>query len=155
MADAKLSITIGTIEFTGEGEQDWLAGQLDKVLEKAPVLAECRGGKTSECLQADTGTGAEQLSGDGNGVGTLASFLNSSKATTNQVKRFLATSEWLHRKGSKRIKTAEVTKALQDNQQKRLGNPADSLNKNVAKGHCEKVGNEFYVTDEGRAELKK
>jgi len=65
----------------------------------------------------------------------------------------LATAEWLHRKGHKNITTRDVAKALQDNHQKRLGNPADCLNKNVSKGHCEKIGKEFFVTDDGRETL--
>lgn len=38
MVDAKIQFKLGAIEFTGEGEKDWIAQQLDKILEKAPIL---------------------------------------------------------------------------------------------------------------------
>jgi hypothetical protein len=47
----------------------------------------------------------------------------------------------------------DITKALSDNQQGKLGNPGDCLNKNVKKGFCEKEGKEFYVTEEGFTSL--
>ena len=146
MPDAKLSITVGSITFTGEGEEGWLATQLDKVLEKAPSLATARTPRGSATVD-------EEPQNDAEAPGTLAGFLTAAKAGSNQVTRFLATAEWLHRKGAERLKTAEVSKALQDNHQRRLGNPADSLAKNIAKGHCEKVGKEFFVTDDGRKSL--
>jgi autotransporter translocation and assembly factor TamB len=39
MPDAKIQLKVGTIEFSGEGSEAWLALQLDKLLEKAPALA--------------------------------------------------------------------------------------------------------------------
>jgi hypothetical protein len=80
---------------------------------------------------------------------TLASHLKAKGAESNQVKRFLATADWLRMRGNEKLSTSLVSKALTDNQQKRLGNPSDSLNKNVAKGHCEKNGDDFYITPEG------
>ena len=38
MSEGKIEITIGDISFVGEGEQNWVAEQLDKILEKAPEL---------------------------------------------------------------------------------------------------------------------
>jgi len=38
MANAKVKIKIGSIEFTSEGEQEWVTKQLDKILEKAQNL---------------------------------------------------------------------------------------------------------------------
>jgi hypothetical protein len=46
-----------------------------------------------------------------------------------------------------------VSKALNDANQKRLGNPAECLNQNVAKGYCEKDGKQFFVTDDGKSSL--
>jgi hypothetical protein len=60
---------------------------------------------------------------------------------------------WLEAKGQKRIQTVDVTKALKEANQTRIGNPADSLNKNVSKGHCEKDGKQFFVTDDGKSSL--
>jgi hypothetical protein len=143
MTVAKIQISVGSITFSGEGNEDWLEKQLDKLLKAAPVLVESAPKSKDE--EAGAGGGA---------VGTLAAFLTKKSATTNQTKRFLATAEWVHLKGKKRLQTKDITKALSDANQKRLGNPADCLNKNVAKGHCEKEGSEFYVTPEGRDSLK-
>lgn len=105
-----------------------------------------------EQLQASSGsTAAGNLKGKK--VGSLASFLKAKNATISQVNRFLATAAWLSLKGSTTIKTAEVSKALKDNQQKKLGNPADTLNQNVNKGFCEKDGEGFFITPEGWEEL--
>jgi hypothetical protein len=38
MSDSKIQIKVGNIEFSGEGNQDWLCKQLDKVLEQIPKL---------------------------------------------------------------------------------------------------------------------
>lgn len=143
MTVAKIQISVGSITFSGEGNEDWLEKQLDKLLKAAPVLVE----SAPKSKDEELGVGSAEA------VGTLATFLTKKSATANQTKRFLATAEWVHLKGKKRLQTKDITKALSDSNQKRLGNPADCLNKNVAKGHCEKEGNEFYVTPEGRASL--
>ena len=155
MADAKLSITIGAITFSGEGDDSWLAIQLDKVLEKAPLIAVPKPNRPPKGGAGSIADGddSEEDGSDGTEAGTLASYLTATKSGANQVRRFLATSEWLHKKGSKRLTTREVSKALQDNHQKKLSNPADCLGQNVGKGHCEKVGKEYFVTDDGRTTL--
>jgi len=70
------------------------------------------------------------------------------------VKRFLATADWIRLRGESELTTSKVSKALLDNHQKRLGNPADCLNQNVRKGHCEKKGDGFFITPEGFKELR-
>ncbi len=40
MADAKLEFKLGAIEFSGEGEKDWVAAQLDKILDQVPMWKE-------------------------------------------------------------------------------------------------------------------
>lgn len=84
---------------------------------------------------------------------TLAVFLKEKNATRNQVKKCLATAIWLEAKGKQRMTTSDVTKALKDSNQARLGNASDCLNQNVSKGYCEKDGKEFFVTDEGKSSL--
>jgi hypothetical protein len=84
---------------------------------------------------------------------TLPSFLQEKNATRNQTKKFLATGVWLEARGQNRLQTNDVTKALKDANQSRLGNPADCLNKNVSKGYCEKEGKQFFVTDDGKNSL--
>lgn len=85
--------------------------------------------------------------------GTLAAFLREKSAKASQVKKFLATAVWLQNKGSARLTTSQVAKALSTNNQGKLSNPSDCLAKNMSKGHCEKDGKEFFVTDEGRESL--
>jgi hypothetical protein len=154
MADAKIHFKLGGIEFEGEGEKDWIAQQLDKILEKAPKLV---------ALAPIGGTGG----GSGGGrtpmgpdpqdpqiaAKTLAVFLKEKNATRNQVKKCLATAIWLEAKGKQRMTTSDVTKALKDSNQTRLSNASDCLNQNVTKGYCEKDGKEFFVTDEGKSSL--
>jgi hypothetical protein len=42
---------------------------------------------------------------------------------------------------------------LKNAHQTKLTNPANSLNQNVSKGHAEKDGGSFFVTDPGRTSL--
>lgn len=141
MADAKVQFGLGSLSFSGEGDQDWLEKQIDKFIEKAPALANVSPVAPDTSISTRTGLGH-------GAPGTLASFL--SGAGANQVKRFLTTAEWLHRKGSNRISTTDVNRALKENNQGRLSNPSDCLRQNVAKGHVEKDGKQFFVTEEGR-----
>ena len=75
MADAKFEIKAGSISFTGEGTEAWLAEQLDKVLSKLTDLR-ALGGATGR----HSGTDNETPRGDENpaaevSVGTLAAYL--------------------------------------------------------------------------------
>jgi hypothetical protein len=149
MNNVKIQIKVGDVEFTGEGEQEWVATQLDRVLKAAPAIAGARPATQSRSESSDPG--AENNTSATSQ--TLASFLRDKNAATNQVRKFLATAVWLHARGKRRLTTADVTRALKDSSQTRLGNPADCLNKNVAKGHCEKDGKEFFVTTEGNSSM--
>lgn len=80
-------------------------------------------------------------------------FLNTKKAATNQNLKFLATSVWLESKGKKRLKPSDVSLALKEANRKKLGNPSECLRQNVSSGCCERDGNEYFVTAEGRAKL--
>jgi hypothetical protein len=71
------------------------------------------------------------------------------------VRKFLATACWLTAKGTERLTTGDITKALSDNRQGKLTNAAECLNNNVTKGFCEKEGKQFYVTEEGFTSLGK
>ncbi len=83
---------------------------------------------------------------------SLASHIRSKGADISQVLRFLVTADWLRLRGQP-LSTGTIAKALQDNHQSRLANPADCLNKNVAKGNCEKTKDGFFITPEGLREL--
>lgn len=81
---------------------------------------------------------------------SLASHIKAKKAEKNQVLRFLATAQWLTSREDAPLTSAAVARALSDHNQKRLANPADCLNKNVAKGFCEKrKDGSFFITPEG------
>ena len=145
MANGKIELKLGSFSFTGEGEENWIAKQLDKILEKLNQLQKVAvipnppktGGSSNDPQQNEL-----------NNV-TLASFLKTKSASSVQTKKFLGTAIWLQLRGSNRLTTSDITKALSSNNQGRLNNASDCLNQNVKKGYCEKEGNQFYVTDEG------
>jgi hypothetical protein len=149
MSDVKIQIKVGDVEFSGEGEQAWVATQLERILKAAPTIVAAKPRTQRAESDHPPGGGPESPAASQ----TLASFLRDKSAATNQVKKFLATAVWLHARGKRRLTTADVSRALKDSSQTRLGNPADCLNKNVAKGHCEKDGKDFFVTTEGEASL--
>ncbi|WP_321476621.1 hypothetical protein [uncultured Paludibaculum sp.] len=148
MAQAKIEVKFGNICFSGEGDSAWLESQLDKLLAAAV--------NGTEAPAAEVHHGAATRTGKaGAGAGSLAAFLKAQKATTNQVRKFLATACWLSLKGENNLTTALVTKSLTDNRQLKLTNPADCLNQNVRKGYCEKQGKKgFFVTEEGTNSLE-
>src|SRR4029077_12207894 len=134
-SEAKLQIKIGDVEFTGEGDKEWIETQLNKILKAATEIVAAKPAGQRHPPQV--------ASHDQEHAGVaqpLASFLRDKGAATSQVRKFLASAVWLHAKGKTRLPTADVTSALKESNQSRLGNPADCLNKNVAKGHCEKDG---------------
>lgn len=140
---AKMKIRVGEVEVEYEGAEAFLEKKLPEFISQLSRIA----------YQAPTQMRKKTEDRGAGDPGALAAFLKAKKAGGNQLQRFLATAQWLHLRGQKMLKTADVSKALKDNQQSKLGNPADCLNKNVAKGHCEKSGSEFFVTDEGRSAL--
>jgi len=148
MTQGKIEVKVGAVAFSGEGEQDWLAEQLEKTLKAASEIAESQPANT-QGNQSSGGTAGSQ----GDFKGTLASYIKEKKAEDSQVERFLATADWLRRRGTQKLTTAAVSKALKDNQQKKLANAADCLNKNVSKGYCEKADGGFYITPEGLKQL--
>lgn len=150
MADAKIEIKIGGLTFAGEGTEAWLGEQLEKLLAKADDFAAATAPASVDSEQHHAAPNGP-CSGTPKPTTTLATFLSSNNATANQVLRFLTTAEWLTRKGTAKLTTSDVVKALKDNHQARLGNASDTLNSNVEKGYCEKDGKEFFVTPEGRA----
>src|SRR5918992_5111139 len=95
---------------------------------------------------AATGTGAKFTK-------SLATYLSERQAHSTQVLRFLVTADWLRLKGVTPLNTKAVTDALRNNNQSRLGNAPDVLNKNTAKGHIEKDGKNFFITPEGLVSL--
>jgi hypothetical protein len=155
VADARLEIKAGDASFTGEGTEEWLAKQLDKVLEKLPQLAELHQNKAQpdKTGAAEGGLPEKQTSEK---IGSLVAYLKEKKATTSQSRKFLATAAWLQSGGMDRITTAEVTKTLNTHKQGKLSNPSQCLVHNTTSGNIVKDGKrQFYVTAEGLEELDK
>jgi hypothetical protein len=146
MAESKVEIGVGAFFFRGEGSEEWLTAELEKAMRRFPELVKI----APADAVANSAAGGHAIKAGG----TLAAFLKTKNATSNQVRKFLSTAIWLHDRDKKdRLTTGDVTKALADNQQSRLSNASDCLNQNVGKGLCEKDGKGFYVTEEGRAEI--
>lgn len=147
--EAKLDFQFGKLSFSGQGTEAWLTKQLEYILSKIPDLSDLP--QMQEVPESDKS--AETPQPQKNNVGSLASHIKSHGGDTNQNQRFLATADWLRLKGEKALKTSMISKSLKDNQQKKLGNPADNLNQNVGKGYCEKTADGFFITPEGLEHL--
>lgn len=150
MSEVKIQFKLGSIEFSGEGEKEWISQQLDKLLQQAPQLLSITPSPAVTSIPPGT-VGHNPMAADpAVAHQPLATFLKSKDATTNQTKKFLVTAIWLESKGKSRMTTSDITKALKDSNQTRIGNPADCLAKNISKGFCEKDGTQFFVTEEGK-----
>jgi hypothetical protein len=151
MSEAKIDIKIGQIQFSGQGEQEWVAKQLDKIIAQAEKLIQLA---PLQVPPGDGGGDRKHMEKDFTiSRKTLPVFLSEKGATKNQVKKFLATAVWLEAKGQNRLQTRDVVAALKTANQSRLGNASDALKKNITKGFCEKDGTQFFVTDEGKKSL--
>ncbi|MBA3648773.1 MAG: hypothetical protein H0W62_09515 [Chitinophagales bacterium] len=155
MSESKIQIKVGIVEFSGEGNQDWLATQLDKILGKVPELLKI---ELNNPPNAGGGNSNNNAGGGNNnsqaGKPTnLPAFLKEKAATTNQTKKFLATAAFIQLGGKDRMMTSDVFTLLNKTNQTKINNAADTLNKNVGKGQCTKDGSSFYVTPEGFTEL--
>ena len=153
MSESKIEIQIGEVRFSGEGDSDWLAQQLDKILDKVSDLIKLA--PPPQIIQNNIPPAAHQAADFSNSSDianqSLAAFLKSKNATTAQVDKFLATAIWVEAKENKnRLKTSDISSALSKASQTKLNNPSDTLNQNVSKGYCEKEGKDFFVTQEGK-----
>ena len=151
MTIAKLSVGVGSLSFAGEGTEDWLTGQLEKFLEAVPALAGVKVAN-AQAQEADS-SGGDAAATEATFTDSLAAHIKAKGGDTVQVTRFLATADWLRRRGAKALTTAAVSKALQENHQKKRRNPSDCLNLNVTKGSCEKTKDGFFITPSGLKEL--
>ncbi len=145
----KVRIKVGEVEVDFEGPESFLTKKLPDLISQLSSLAK----------QVPSGSAGSSAIGSGGGgtgggnTGTLPAFLKEKRVGKNQKKKFLATAQWLHLKGSERIRTGDVAKALRDSHQGRITDPSICLAKNVTHGNCEKVGEDFFVTDDGRRAL--
>ena len=151
MSEAKIEMKVGQITFSGQGEQEWVAKQLDKILAQAEKLVNLA---PEEHDEESRDSGKKPMGKDNSiAAKTLPAFLHEKGANSNQVKKFLVTAVWLEAKGQNRLQTRDITKALKDAHQSRIGNATECLNQNVSKGYCEKDGKQFFVTDDGKRSL--
>jgi hypothetical protein len=146
MTSGKIEVNVGGLAFSAEGEQEWLAEQLDKILKAAPDVVAAQ--STKEKSDARTVT-HDATKPAGTFTDTLASYIKAHKGDDNQVQRFLVTADWLRRRGEKTLTTRAVSTALKAHHQRKLTNPADALNQNVGKGCCEKADGGFFITPDG------
>ena len=104
MADAKIQLNIGDIQFSGEGDSKWLDVQVEKILKLA--------GGEQKASPRQTSKGAGGSSAKMGSVNqTLPAFLREKNATTNQTRKFLATGIWIHDvKQKPRLKPGDVAK---------------------------------------------
>lgn len=151
MSESKIQIKVGIVEFSGEGNSDWLSTQLDKILEKVPELLkiELQNSEPNNGTKSTSNSPMQETIVNPEAPKNLPHFLKDKNATTNQVQKFLATATFIQLNGKKRWTTAIIAKMLKDSNQNRLGNPSDCLSQNIKKGFCEKDGSEYFVTSEG------
>jgi len=147
MSSVKISLKIGRLEFAGEGEADWIEAQLDKLLSKAPEILRFALDNESPDGKPDPAKTSQDAKI------TLASFLREKNAVENQTRKFLATAAWLNARGKKRLKPGDVSHALRENGQGRVGNASQCLVNNITQGFCERDGGHFFVTDDGLRSL--
>jgi hypothetical protein len=148
--DGKVEIKIGNLSFSAEGSQTWLAEQLEKMIAAAANIPSVSAG-VGQSPEASVGAGSASATvptGD-----SLNSYLKAKGGDSKQVIRFLATANWLRRRGTKDLSASSIAKTLAEHHQKKLANPADCLNQNVSKGYCEKTGSTFFITPEGLSSL--
>jgi hypothetical protein len=154
MSEGKIEFQIGDISFVGEGQQEWLSKQLDKVIEnfgekKEISTSENSSAKESKPTNSSNDTSNAENAGNSIYDVNLSIFLRNQEATSNQRLKFLATAAWLAKREENHLKTIDVTKALRESKQTSLTNASDCLNQNVSQGFCEKEGDHFYVTPHG------
>ena len=94
MTNGKIEVNVGGLAFSAEGEQEWLAEQLDKILRAAPDVVAAQ--TTKEKPDAKHAV-HETPKSAGTFTDTLASYIKANKGDGNQVQRFLATADWLRR----------------------------------------------------------
>lgn len=147
MGNSKIKLKIGAICFQAEGTEVWLNQQMDKFIGNVEQISNAA---PPIDLPNSKQTGSNKP--DKNFNSSLKKHIDD-KNVSSQNDRFLATADWLRRKGSQSLDTKSISKALKDNQQSKLSNPSDCLNQNVGKGFCEKTSNGFFITPEGLGHL--
>jgi len=149
---ASVDLTLGALTFSATGPPDWLGAQLDRVIAAATEMLDAglvtvQEEPESSLVASEPSMASEEFRG------SLSSHIREKNGESNQVQRFLATADWLRRRGDQTLTTSKVSAALKEGHQKRLSNASDALNKNVGKGFCEKTSDGFFITPDGLSAL--
>lgn len=176
MAESKIDFSFENLHFSCEGDKDWVEAQLNQILNRIPGLNKSESSvkskkvkpasgkdEVTDALEAKVGGDEKkekhkrgrkpklvaapevtEPSGD-----PLFEFLKEKNADKNQVKKFLATTVYLHSQGLEKFSTPTVSKALKSAHIEKLLNASDCLNKNEKKGFCIKDDKEFILTEAG------
>ncbi|QEC66352.1 hypothetical protein FRZ67_03175 [Panacibacter ginsenosidivorans] len=84
MSDSKIQVKVGIVEFSGEGNQDWLAKQLDKILDKVPELLKIEVGDSTNKDNQNKGGGSGSSNVGGAGTISGLSVLNIAGKLSNK-----------------------------------------------------------------------
>jgi hypothetical protein len=147
---ASIRIRVGSIEFVGDGSEEWVEEQYSRFLEDLPRFTSAA---------PDPGHNADSASEHSSGKGASSSlpplpkYLEEKGAHSSQAKKFLVTAAWLQRRGKTRLAPRDVSAALREASQSKLANPSESLRQNIRTGRCERDGADFYVTEVGFREV--
>ena len=172
MAESKIDFSFENLHFSCEGDKDWVESQLNQILSRIPGLNNPDTFERSEKIlptsekefsqkkttlspkkessdrkrkpKSEESASATALNGD-----PLYEFLKEKNADKNQVRKFLATSVFLHSQGIEKFSTPMVSKLLKSSHIEKLINASDCLNKNEKKGFCIKDDKEFILTESG------
>ena len=172
MAESKIDFSFENLHFSCEGDKDWVEMQLNQILSRIPGLNKPELSFSSEIVKSSSGEdiASRKLAGTEKKVDLkqrhrlkqvntlttpeqsndpLMAFLKEKDAEKNQVRKFLATSVFLHSKGVEKFSTPMVSKLLKSTHIEKLINASDCLNKNEKKGFCIKEDKEFILTEAG------
>ena len=172
MAESKIDFSFDNLHFSCEGDKDWVETQLNQVLNRIyglnksdffvkseelnltptkevidpeePVAEKKERNRREQKSKLITIQEIEKFAGD-----PLFEFLKGKNAEKNQVKKFLATTVFLHLQGVEKFSTPMVSKSLKSAHIEKLINASDCLNKNEKKGFCIKDEKEFILTESG------
>lgn len=151
MADSKIEITVGPISFKGEGDGDWLANQLDKVLAKIPGLIAVaqQEGTVNGGTDVHDKTALRAKPSAGTDGGLTTSTAATKLAATSGTEVSLASAYVLHRKSNVSFTRGRLlqgmksaTSYFQVNYRKNLGQSLDTL---VKSGKFLHQGGENYA----------
>jgi len=135
MSESKVDFSFENLHFSCEGDKDWVEMQLNQILSRIPGLNKPELSVPSEIVKSASGKdiASRKLSGTEKievlkqrhrlkPVNTLTTpehsndplmeFLKEKDAEKNQVRKFLATSVFLHSKGVEKFSTPMVSKLL-------------------------------------------